>query len=877
MLARLLQLEGIDVTVFEGEAAPNYRSQGGTLDLHTDTGLAAMKAAQLWDEFLKYARYDGQYLAIVDKDLDHLFVRHPGNGKEIAGESPEIDRSRLRQILTESVPEGMIRWGSRLKKVEGKTLIFEDSTEAGFDLIVGADGAWSKTRQAVDPNLQPQYVGVGMYHLTIPDAEETAPETCKLVNRGSLFAHSEGQRLTVQQMGDGSLDVHVTFRRDDPDWMKEEKCGIDSTNLEQVKKELLQKDFSGWCPELKDAISSAEGPCVPRSHHILPVGTHWEHVDGLTLIGDAAHLMTPYAGEGVNLALEDAMLLAKAIVNASNGSNTLDDEVRLFENNMFARAKKVQQLSDNLCKDWLFTPGAPRSAPLISNNRRDSEGEFEDEDLASEIGIAQPKSDRPGLFVLALTFAAGISGLLFGYDTGVISATLVSVGTSLSNRSLTSLDKSIITSSTSLFALLISPFSSVLADKLGRKRVMIYADILFLGGALIQAMSNSVLVMTIGRCIVGSAVGAASFVVPLYIAELAPASHRGRLVTLNSVFITGGQVVAYVVGWLFSAFGSKATGWRWMVGLGGLPAAIQFAVVLFMPETPRWLIKEGRMNDARHVIQKVNGSSSSFDIDEVMREIELEAREEELAQNSRPGDRSFLAGWKLLFSEGKHRRALAIACGLQGLQQLCGFNSLMYFSATIFTIVGFSSPTLTSLTVAVTNFIFTIVALGLIDRIGRRRILLYTIPIMTVGLLLSAFGFSFIDLSASTTTQRAEGTGSASHGGIAATIILISIMLYVASYAVGLGNVPWMQSELFPLSVRSKGSGLATATNWGANFVVGLTFLPLMDLLSPSWTFVLYAVVCVAGYVMIWRIYPETAGLSLEAATALLEHGWGVR
>ncbi|KAK7227212.1 hypothetical protein V2G26_015215 [Clonostachys chloroleuca] len=102
-------------------------------------------------------------------------------------------------------------------------------------------------------------------------------------------------------------------------------------------------------------------------------------------------------------------------------------------------------------------------------------------------------------------------------------------------------------------------------------------------------------------------------------------------------------------------------------------------------------------------------------------------------------------------------------------------------------------------------------------------------------------------------------------------------MLYVASYAVGLGNVPWMQSELFPLSVRSKGSGLATATNWGANFVVGLTFLPLMDLLSPSWTFVLYAVVCVAGYVMIWRIYPETAGLSLEAATALLEHGWGVR
>lgn len=112
---------------------------------------------------------------------------------------------------------------------------------------------------------------------------------------------------------------------------------------------------------------------------------------------------------------------------------------------------------------------------------------------------------------------------------------------------------------------------------------------------------------------------------------------------------------------------------------------------------------------------------------------------------------------------------------------------------------------------------------------------------------------------------------------MAAFTILISIMIYVAAYALGLGNVPWMQSELFPLAVRSLGSGLSTATNWGSNFIVGLTFLPLMDLLSPSWTFVLYSIVCGIGYVLVWRIYPETAGLSLEEATALLENGWGVR
>lgn len=201
----------------------------------------------------------------------------------------------------------------------------------------------------------------------------------------------------------------------------------------------------------------------------------------------------------------------------------------------------------------------------------------------------------------------------------------------------------------------------------------------------------------------------------------------------------------------------------------------------------------------------------------------------------------------------------------------------MYFSATIFTMIGFESPTLTSLTVAVTNFLFTLVALGLIDRIGRRRILLYSIPFMVAGLLLSAYGFSFLDLKEEATVDAAKSTavGSEHHG--AAITILISIMIYVASYALGLGNVPWMQSELFPLSVRSLGSGISTATNWSANFIVGLTFLPLMEALSPSWTFVLYAGVCVVGYILVWRIYPETTGLSLEEATALLENGWGVR
>ncbi|KAK0651219.1 general substrate transporter [Cercophora newfieldiana] len=514
--------------------------------------------------------------------------------------------------------------------------------------------------------------------------------------------------------------------------------------------------------------------------------------------------------------------------------------------------------------------------PLIASPERaetepGNQSFADDGDHHSALG-KQAGNSSAGLFIWLLAFSAGISGLLFGYDTGVISATLVSIGTSLSKKPLSSLDKSIITSCTSLFALLVSPFASVVADAWGRKRVILVADALFISGAVVQALSWSVASMVAGRSIVGAAVGAASFVVPLYIAELAPAAHRGRLVTTTVVFITLGQVVAYIVGWLFGEYGTKETSWRWMVGLGALPAALQLCVLFWMPETPRWLVKVGRSAAARQVIENVYGHDDgpSRLVDNTLKNIEIEVREEEQAVGLRANPRFGVPDslYELL-SVRRNRRALAIACLLQGLQQLCGFNSLMYFSATIFTMLGFPIPTLTSLVVAVTNFAFTLVALVYVDRVGRRRILLWSIPLMVVGLLLAGYGFSFIELSSSSETPVAHG---------AAVTILVSIMLYVAGYAIGLGNVPWMQSELFALNVRSLGSGIATATNWGANFVIGLTFLLLMDALTPTWTFVLYAGICAAGYGLIWGFYPETAGLSLEDAATLLEDdNWGLR
>jgi MFS transporter, SP family, solute carrier family 2 (myo-inositol transporter), member 13 len=358
---------------------------------------------------------------------------------------------------------------------------------------------------------------------------------------------------------------------------------------------------------------------------------------------------------------------------------------------------------------------------------------------------------------------------------------------------------------------------------------------------------------------------------------------RGRLVTILALFITGGQVVAYVVGWLFSAMPG---GWRWMVGLGAAPAFLQLAILIFLPETPRWLVQKGHSFAAKQVLCKVYQPYSNNEAvaDRILLAIEKEVAEEEDEMGyGKSSDLDFpwydqaFRTLTELFQVESNRRALIIATMLQGLQQLCGFNSLMYFSATIFQLLSFSSPTLTSLTVAVTNFLFTLGAFSLIDRIGRRRILLYSIPAMVIALLVCAAAFTKFNLPKTPPAAVQLTARTAGESSMTPLLILFALTLYTAAYALGLGNVPWQQSELFPLRVRSLGSALATGTNWGSNFVVGLTFLPMMDLLSPSWTFVVYALVCIIGWVCVWAIYPEMNGLGLEEVKGLLARGWGVR
>ncbi|WJX39266.1 Fibroblast growth factor 3 [Trifolium repens] len=529
-------------------------------------------------------------------------------------------------------------------------------------------------------------------------------------------------------------------------------------------------------------------------------------------------------------------------------------------------------------------------------------------------------------YILRLAFSAGIGGLLFGYDTGVISGALLYIRDDFKAVDTKVWLQSAIVSTALAGAVIGAAVGGWINDRFGRKRSIVIADTLFFIGSAIMAAATNPAILIVGRVFVGLGVGMASMASPLYISEASPAKVRGALVSLNSFLITGGQFLSYLINLAFT----KAPGtWRWMLGVAALPAVLQLLLMFWLPESPRWLFRKGREEEGKAILKKI------YPPEEV--EAEIQALQESVAMELKEAEAMGKISMITLLQTTSVRRGLYAGMGLQIFQQFVGINTVMYFSPTIVQLAGFASnqtAMLLSLITAGLNAFGSILSIYFIDKTGRKKLALISLSGVVLALALLTVTFrqtethspmiSAIETSHFNSTCPAFST-VANHGGwdcmkclkaspkcgfcasgsnklspgaclisndIAKNqcrqghrawytqgcpsqwgwLALIGLALYIIFFSPGMGTVPWViNSEIYPLRYRGICGGMASTAVWVSNLIVSQSFLSLTQVLGVAWTFMLFGFVAFIAIFFVIVFVPETKGVPIEEVEKMLE------
>jgi sugar porter (SP) family MFS transporter len=436
-------------------------------------------------------------------------------------------------------------------------------------------------------------------------------------------------------------------------------------------------------------------------------------------------------------------------------------------------------------------------------------------------------------FLWRVSFIAGLGGILYGYDMGIIAAALIYVHESfmLSTRM-----EEWVVSVVLIGAMTGAIVGGTIADRIGRRSTLVWGGAIFIIGSVLATLAPNVVTLIIARALLGVAIGFTSVTAPVYVSELAPPKSRGKLIGLYQFALTVGIALADLVGYWLA--GDHA--WRWMFGIGALPAILFLVLILTLPESPRWLFAQNRIAEAESVLKNY---TNDIGIKLLLEDIRTATQ---VAVETR---------WSALWSPTV-RKSLLIAVGFTVLQQVTGINTIIYYGPKIFSLAGIASSRsaiFATFLVATVNVLATVIALVLVDRAGRKPLLYVGVGGMTLSLFALSYAFHFL----------------ITPGNSLGITAIVCVMIYITCFAFSMGPIAWiLASEVFPLRVRGRGVAAATLGSGAANFLVSLTFLSLINAAGNSVTFVIYGAFCIVTLLFVRFIVPETKGRELESISA---------